>query len=61
MPICRYRHERLHEAIRAAGVNLTYTPNKKVRLIRALMLITLLVWELLKELLEEIEREDKQK
>ena len=59
--LCRYRHERLHEAISRAGIDLSYTENKKIRLIRALMTITMLVWELLRELLEEIEREDKRK
>jgi hypothetical protein len=62
LPFCRKpHHDRITEAIRRAGVDMRFTPNKKIRLVRALMAVTILVWALLEELLEEIEREDKRK
>jgi len=41
-----------------AGVDMRYTPNNKVRLIRAMMAAVIFVWALLEKLAIELERED---
>jgi hypothetical protein len=59
VPFCRKHHVRLTAAIRLAGVNMSFTSNNRVRLLRALMAIVVLFWTLLEELLQEIERQEK--
>jgi hypothetical protein len=59
VPLCRKHHVSVTAAIRLAGVSMSYTPNKRVRLLRALMAIIVLVWTLLEELLQEIEGQEK--
>lgn len=57
VPLCRKRHQELTEKIRIAGGNMSYTPNKKARIVRALMAIMVFVWTLLEDLSREIEEE----
>ena len=57
VPLCRKRHQELTDKIRIAGVNMSYTPNKKARIVRALITIMVFVWTLLEDLSQEIEGE----
>ena len=57
-PLCRPHHELLTKMIWVAGVDMRYTPNNKVRLIRAMMAAVIFVWALLEKLAIELERED---
>jgi len=54
MPLCRPHHVRFHELLRIAGVDLEHTPNRRIRLIRALKATLVLAWMLLEALLEEV-------
>jgi hypothetical protein len=60
IPLCRKHHVRVTAMIRGAGIDMRYTPNKRVRIVRALMTIVVLIWILLKQLLQEFEQERKQ-
>lgn len=60
IPLCRNHHVLLTAMIRRADVNMRYTPDKRVRIVRALMATTVFIWLLLKNLLQEFEEERKQ-
>lgn len=47
MPFCREHHSKFHALLRAAGVNLEYTPDPAERILRALKAIAIAQWMLL--------------
>jgi hypothetical protein len=47
MPFCHEHHLQFHALLRAAGVNLEYTPNPEERIVRALKAIAICQWMLL--------------
>jgi hypothetical protein len=54
MWLCTKCHDVLHARQRAAGIDLKFTPNAKIRLLRALKLTVLFLWLLLDTLEGEI-------
>jgi hypothetical protein len=56
-PLCRKHHLRVTAAIRGGGIDMRYTSDKRVRLVRALMATAVFVWTLLDELMQEFEQE----
>src|SRR5579862_3814205 len=61
VPLCRTHHLRLTEKIRVAGVDMPYTSDKRLRLVRAQMAAIVFIWNLLEEMLQELEREESEK
>ena len=45
-PLCRKHHDAFHVALRAAGVDLTYTDDKRERISRARMATLIFLWML---------------
>lgn len=54
-PLCRRHHTRLTRALKQAGVNMSYTPDKRVRIARARMATLVFFW-MLEEELQEYEK-----
>jgi len=60
MTLCANCHDNFHAKQRGAGIDLRFTPNAKVRLIRAMKMSLLFLWMLLDMLEKEIQSEGKQ-
>ncbi len=53
MPFCRAHHGQFHALLRAAGISLEYTSDRRERLVRAIRACLLVQW-ILTEALQEI-------
>ena len=52
MPFCRQHHVQFHELVKAAGINLEYTPDPLERRVRAMKALGICNWMLLEAMHE---------
>jgi hypothetical protein len=55
VPFCEEHHRKFHRQLESVGINLTYTPNKLKRLVRAALALTIALWLVLQALATAVE------